>query len=81
MMNHGRNTDTCSTECRLRYVCHCLQVTDAVLREAFASRDIRTLKDLRRHTGAGDGCMACHARLTGYLRQNAPAPELAQIVA
>lgn len=48
-------------------VCHCLQVSEDQLLEALANCEIRTLGDLRRHTGAGDGCTACHRRLKDYL--------------
>jgi bacterioferritin-associated ferredoxin len=56
-------------------------VTEEVLVEAFATQNVRTLKDLRRHTGAGDGCMACHHRLKAYLERHAVAPALAAAVA
>lgn len=49
------------------YVCLCMRVTHADLLEAIACRNARTLTDLRRDTGAGDGCMACHRRLRCYL--------------
>jgi bacterioferritin-associated ferredoxin len=34
-----------------------------------ACQAFRSLADLRRQTGAGDGCMACHRRLQRYLAQ------------
>jgi bacterioferritin-associated ferredoxin len=49
------------------YVCACLKVTHADLLAVVARHEVRTLKDLCRYTGAGDGCMACHRRLRGYL--------------
>jgi bacterioferritin-associated ferredoxin len=49
------------------YVCACLKLTQADLARAIQCLDIRTLKDLRNQTGAGDGCMACHRRLCCYL--------------
>jgi NAD(P)H-nitrite reductase large subunit len=54
-------------ECPARLICRCLQVTEATLLEALTTQDIRTLRDIRRHTGAGDGCTACHAHLQQYL--------------
>ncbi len=59
-------THSCDA-CLVRVVCRCLQVTDAALVEALATHDLRTLKDVRRHTGAGDGCTACHRELAAYL--------------
>ena len=55
--------------CPAKVVCHCLQVTEETLRHALATLDIRTVKDIRYHTGAGDGCTACHRLLRKYLPQ------------
>jgi NAD(P)H-nitrite reductase large subunit len=55
------------TACPERLVCHCLQVTEADLLTALSTQTIRTVKDIRRHTGAGDGCTACHKLLRRYL--------------
>jgi NAD(P)H-nitrite reductase large subunit len=57
--------------CPKEVVCDCLQVTAAELLEALATRSVRTLKDLKRETGAGDGGMACHRLLLKYLGQHA----------
>jgi bacterioferritin-associated ferredoxin len=59
-------TSPASERCPL-LVCHCLGVSEDQLREVLATCDIRTLHDIRRHTGAGDGCTACHRRLKDYL--------------
>ena len=80
-MNGGRHSDPCPGDCGLRYVCRCLRVTEEVIAEAFATQDIRTLRDIRSHTGAGDGCMACHRRLKAFLERNAVAEPLAAAVA
>ncbi|HZT80322.1 MAG TPA: (2Fe-2S)-binding protein [Gemmataceae bacterium] len=61
--------------CPERVVCRCLQVTEAVLVEALADGEVRTLKDIRRCTGAGDGCTACHALLRQYLERHAHSAE------
>jgi bacterioferritin-associated ferredoxin len=58
-----------------------LRVTEEVIARAIATRDVRTLKDIRRHTGAGDGCMACHRRLSTYLERHAVPASLAAAVA
>ena len=55
-----------SERCSL-FVCHCLQVSEERLIEALATCPIRTLSDIRQHTGAGDGCTACHRRLKELL--------------
>jgi bacterioferritin-associated ferredoxin len=81
VMDNCRFSDACPSDCGLRYVCRCLRVTEEVLVEAFATQDIRTLTDIRRHTGAGDGCMACHHRLTAFLERHAMPGPLAAAVA
>jgi bacterioferritin-associated ferredoxin len=62
---------TCSQDdcqaCPLRVVCHCLRVTEDVLLDALTKLPIRNLRDIRKYTGAGDGCCACHAELEQYL--------------
>jgi len=80
-MDMPRRSDACSADCALRYVCRCLQVTEDILVKAFATGDIRTLRDIRRHTGAGDACMACHRRLAAYLERHAVPDPLAAAVA
>jgi bacterioferritin-associated ferredoxin len=57
--------------CPGRLVCRCLGVTEAVLIEALVTLEIRTLQDLCRETGAGDGCTACHQLLRRYLEGQA----------
>jgi len=80
-MDTPHRPQPCSNDCAFRYVCRCLQVTEEVLANAFARGDIRTLRDIRRHTGAGDGCMACHRRLAAYLERQAVPEPLAAAVA
>src|SRR5262245_33436469 len=63
------SSDSLGVGCAGEVVCHCLQVTQGELMAALATRRIRTLKDIKRETGAGDGCMVCHRRLRRYLEQ------------
>lgn len=58
-----------SAECPLRVVCRCLQVTESAVVAAVATHGLQTLQDIRRHTGAGDGCTACHNHLRAILEQ------------
>ena len=53
--------------CPLRVVCRCLQVTESEVVEAVTAHDLRSVKDICHHTGAGDGCTACHAHLRAIL--------------
>jgi bacterioferritin-associated ferredoxin len=80
-MESNRLSDSCPGDCGLRYVCRCLRVTEEGIAQAFATQDIRTLRDIRLHTGAGDGCMACHRRLSAYLERHPVPASLAAAVA
>jgi len=60
--------------CPQRLVCECLNITEAALVEALTGRDIKTVKDIRRLTGAGDGCTVCHKLLKTYLEDLVLAP-------
>jgi bacterioferritin-associated ferredoxin len=53
--------------CPDKVVCHCLQVTEGQLVQVIQTLELRTVKEVRRHTGAGAGCMCCHARIKQYL--------------
>jgi len=68
------NHKDCGT-CSERLVCHCLQVTEAELLSVLTARQLRTLQEVRLHTGAGDGCTACHRVLRQYL-ERIPLPTL-----
>ena len=56
--------DRCQT-CPDRVVCRCLQVTESQIVESITTSSVRTVKDLCRATGAGDGCTCCHQHLKG----------------
>ena len=49
------------------YVCACLQITEQQLLDTLSREPVCSLRDLRRTTGAGDGCTACHEALREYL--------------
>lgn len=50
-----------------RILCHCLQVTEAMVEEAIHAGVVQSLRDVIVCTGAGDGCTACRAVLRAYL--------------
>ncbi|MFM7148483.1 MAG: bacterioferritin-associated ferredoxin [Gemmataceae bacterium] len=52
---NGSPCDSCPN----RIVCHCLQVTEDQLIKAISGGEIRSWRDLKEATGAGDGCTAC----------------------
>jgi bacterioferritin-associated ferredoxin len=61
-MNAFDTPERCDT-CPGRLACHCLGVTEEAVLEAASLSGAATINDLRRLTGAGDGCTACHQRL------------------
>ena len=61
--------DPCNT-CPGNVVCHCLGVTEEEVVTALAIHGVETVKELRRLTGAGDGCTACHRKLELLLVEN-----------
>src|SRR5262245_39166891 len=69
-MDNPCGRSTCD-DCPTRVVCRCLQITEQVLVEALTRQDVRSVRDIRRHTGAGDGCTACHRHLQRYLERYA----------
>jgi bacterioferritin-associated ferredoxin len=48
-------------------VCRCLQITEEQLVSAVTNFELRTIIDVRRFTGAGEGCTACHRKIQLYL--------------
>jgi len=67
-MDEHCHFDDCG-DCPSRIVCHCLQVTEAEIIEAIRTKDLRTIKDIRRHTAAGDGCTSCHCHIQDYIER------------
>jgi bacterioferritin-associated ferredoxin len=53
-----------------RMICYCLQVSEAVILDALHRFELRTVKEVRQHTGAGDGCTACHGDIRRLLEQH-----------
>jgi bacterioferritin-associated ferredoxin len=48
-------------------VCRCLKVTEEMVISTITAHGVRTVKELRQITGAGDGCTCCHRELRVYL--------------
>jgi len=55
-------TRSCS-DCPSRLVCRCLKITEEAVVHAIAVLGMRTVKEIRQATGAGDGCTCCHKLL------------------
>ena len=64
----------CTTpgSCPDRVVCRCLKVSETEVIEAITVHGVRTLKELRLITEAGDGCTCCHRELNAYLAIYSP---------
>lgn len=59
--------------CPDRVVCRCLKVTEGAIVDAVVGLGLRTVKEVRRATGAGDGCTCCHRQIRGLIEAHAPA--------
>jgi bacterioferritin-associated ferredoxin len=59
----------CET-CSDKIVCRCLQVTETQVIRMIERLELRTVLDLRKYTGAGEGCTCCHAKLEEYLEKH-----------
>ncbi len=66
MSEFSRCDGTQCAGCSGEYVCHCLKVTEEMVLEAVAC-GAESVAELRRQTGAGDGCTACHRRLNDLI--------------
>ncbi len=65
--------------CPDKVVCRCLQVTETQVVRMITRLELRTVRDLRQLTGAGDGCTCCHAKLEEYLERYGCAAEAAAL--
>ncbi len=74
-------TEDCTGSCRScatvgscpdRVVCRCLQVTEQTIVSAIVTLGLRTVKEVRQATEAGDGCTCCHKELAAYLTAYSP---------
>jgi bacterioferritin-associated ferredoxin len=64
-------------DCPDKIICRCLQVTETQVIRMIERLELRTVRDLRKYTGAGDGCTCCHAKLVEYLEKHAAPVEVA----
>jgi len=53
--------------CPDRIVCHCLKVTEETIAGSIQSLSLRTVKQVTKATGAGDGCTCCHQHIRDLL--------------
>ena len=69
---------TACRDCPGRIVCHCLQVTEEAVAAAVVALGIRSVKELKTATGAGDGCTCCHRQLTQLIARHAQSSSSAE---
>ena len=64
----------CSPEqchhCPDRVVCRCLNVTESEIVHAIQRHELQSIREVRRHTGAGEGCTCCHEQLKEYIARH-----------
>ncbi|HEX4611173.1 MAG TPA: (2Fe-2S)-binding protein [Urbifossiella sp.] len=58
--------------CEDRVVCRCLKVTEGRIVEAVTTLGLRTVKEVRLATGAGDGCTCCHKQIRALVEAHSP---------
>jgi bacterioferritin-associated ferredoxin len=65
---------SCATvgSCPDRVVCRCLKVTEQEVVSAIVTLGLRTVKEVRQATEAGDGCTCCHKEIAAYLAVYSP---------
>jgi bacterioferritin-associated ferredoxin len=59
----------CET-CPDRIVCRCLQVTEEQVVRMIERLELRSVRDVRKYTGAGEGCTCCHAKIQEYIEKH-----------
>lgn len=69
---HSSCTFSACSACPGKVVCRCLGVTDADIVTMIETLGLRTVKEVRAHTGAGDGCTCCHAEIRTLLEEASP---------
>ena len=70
-MKPSCSSSSCS-DCTDRIVCRCFQVKESTVVQVITTLGLRTVKEIRKHTNAGDGCTCCHADLRRLLEEHAP---------
>lgn len=65
-MTASNTPDACET-CPGKVVCHCLRVTEEQVIHLITRLKLRSIREIRKHGGAGDGCTCCHQELKQYL--------------
>ena len=56
--------------CPDKIVCRCLQVTEVQVIRMIERLELRSVRDVRKYTGAGEGCTCCHAKIQEYIEKH-----------
>lgn len=56
--------------CPAQVICYCMHVTEDKIVDALQTLGLRTVRDVRQQTRAGDGCTACHRRIQRLIEDN-----------
>lgn len=67
-----RRTSVESIDLAQPFVCHCLRITEAEIRETADALSAPTVRCVMKETGAGSGCTACHRRIRDLLADQCP---------
>ncbi|MEZ6140904.1 MAG: (2Fe-2S)-binding protein [Zavarzinella sp.] len=57
-------------------ICRCLGVTHDEVVGAVVSLGIRTVREVRTATGAGDGCTCCHRKIAAVIEIYSASPDI-----
>jgi len=66
-------------QCSGRIICRCLGIAEETILGAVEQLGLCSLADIRHHTGAGDGCNACHKRICRLLEERIAAAPTARV--
>ena len=69
-MNRYATPTSDDRTCGAPMICRCLRVSEEVVRAALHRFELRTVKEVRQRTGAGDGCTACHRTIRQLLEHH-----------
>jgi NAD(P)H-nitrite reductase large subunit len=61
--------EQCET-CPDKIVCRCLRITETQVVRMIERLELRTVRDVRKYTGAGEGCTCCHELIECYLEKH-----------
>jgi bacterioferritin-associated ferredoxin len=67
-MDRSYTPEQCD-ECQVQVICRCLRVTEAEVIQVVTRMELRTIKEICREIGAGDGCTCCHPQLQECLEK------------